>query len=1336
MAKYIKSHSNYRLSSNHQDTKKGTILERDISTIGGVDTFATGQSTIYSSGNFVMTINNESSASRHVLKRGWLANSESGDTWNADVLENYTSDINGSVEKSIQMKNDFMDLRAFSCYGSLYNLVQSSITDILERYPYEIYTGTGDIEYKIHKLEATIDASRFGYSGDVKTNSASYYVDTNFIEYMTSGTPVTYVSGYTNNLYEISNPANIDMHTTMIDDIDIKNELRYFANGGSDNYSLFYDEYSTNPIDGYSFSWKSVQENVHKQSNTLRRITITPKTGKDYLNSHEIVTFTGTTIITSVSYKGKVVTFDKSKKYYNGDVIYLRYKDGNFSISEIYCPEPGDYVATITLTPTFGKPIEIFAFRDNDLSIKYLVERDNLFIHIRPKPSLGFYDDFIDSSDMFQRALLGVFTGQKNTAKFEILDENDGITTKSIQTFILPIGDGGYNLDTGGIPMRTYIQSLARIGARYDEYYTDNMYRNMTHESLKNFDWTRDFNGNDNDYENSYIENGERFKSIIRIMGYVFDQEKSYIDTIKNVNTITYDNRSNLSDYFLSDSLELDGWDVVTIHPFDLKEFDRENGEEISPSEWSEISQRNNHYTRKFSENVTEILTPFKYNEGGWIETCESGTPISYYIENDNGKAYHVDSDGVVRNVIRNYSNDDEYTVPDISNAFMKRLKINSKHILRKKGTIEGVESLLSLFGFKSKRWFSALDTTRTKGKFEKKYNANLERKLPFDYEINEYVGFAAPIKETWDKTHNMYQVDYYNTAKTIPYNTESYINGIYIPYQGLPVSYRDIDGRYIASHFVEGQLQFYETTNENDPNNCTDENGRLVNARRLYPDFESNGIYDGDMYYQMHGGWISYWPYSFDTNSDAVINYSGKANKETLRNVKQVKDLEKLLSQPIQELREGSVYYVNELKKDYAVMDGQLYELFYENNGDDTIYRYFYVTVFGGSVSIGNTLFTDYITISNPYSQTGEATYYLPSCENGFMLRIYYTPSEEKPFKIYGYSDISYYRVTNNDGIVAEEPCDSDDYGAKIKYNNEIYVEDVKVFINGSYHTETNQYTHYFKLNNIYEPYVLSENGWKQLRYSDPEYLKASSIVDNYKGNNPHSGGYGYDNGHEYMFRFTRLFKYPLENDLFNEDCFSEATTEYSTIYDIGFSGLTNPDIDMKDYSSYLHKDKKIHSFCDKLTNKLKNKPIGTSVTYKKNANGHYQKIKKYLYLNDYDIESKSSLSGITDYEFVKDIPDADGVSSQIVNTKVVDIKFYLQCEDFYSKECQEEIKFIQDKVMPYVEQMLPSTAIIRLKMYVHPFNWVLDGDDIHDTGKWHDYFYWSEDGKWIDGE
>ena len=75
MPKYIKSHSNYRLSTKHQSVRNGTVLERDISTVGGVNSFATGQSTIYSSGNFIMTVNNTASASRHIVKKGWLPNS-------------------------------------------------------------------------------------------------------------------------------------------------------------------------------------------------------------------------------------------------------------------------------------------------------------------------------------------------------------------------------------------------------------------------------------------------------------------------------------------------------------------------------------------------------------------------------------------------------------------------------------------------------------------------------------------------------------------------------------------------------------------------------------------------------------------------------------------------------------------------------------------------------------------------------------------------------------------------------------------------------------------------------------------------------------------------------------------------------------------------------------------------------------------------------------------------------------------------------------------------------------------------------------------------------------
>lgn len=159
MPKYIKSHSNYRLRTKHQDVKDGTVLERDISTVGGINTFATGQSTIYSSGNFIMTVNNSGGPSRHVTKKGWLPNSESGDTWNADVLRNYTSDVNGSKETNIVLRNDFMDLRSFACYGSLYGLIQTTVGQIIDTFPYELYTGTGSGNVMKHRLVTTVDGS-------------------------------------------------------------------------------------------------------------------------------------------------------------------------------------------------------------------------------------------------------------------------------------------------------------------------------------------------------------------------------------------------------------------------------------------------------------------------------------------------------------------------------------------------------------------------------------------------------------------------------------------------------------------------------------------------------------------------------------------------------------------------------------------------------------------------------------------------------------------------------------------------------------------------------------------------------------------------------------------------------------------------------------------------------------------------------------------------------------------------------------------------------------------------------------------------------------------------
>lgn len=1217
MPKYIKSHSNYRLRTKHQDVKDGTVLERDISTVGGINTFATGQSTIYSSGNFIMTVNNSGGPSRHVTKKGWLPNSESGDTWNADVLRNYTSDVNGSKETNIVLRNDFMDLRSFACYGSLYGLIQTTVGQIIDTFPYELYTGTGSDNVMKHRLVTTVDGSSFDYKGNV--NSEGYSVQKNFFELGDSGTPVTYVS-FNENMYEVSNPGGIDIHTRIVDEKSVSNPLKHFANGGYLNYSLFLDTDDESPSDGYYFKWNSEPNSIDVYDNLEGDMLEIPKIGFTYpnftLNIKEDVTIYN------------IFCFEKdhfleNANFKKGDTVYCRVVGDDIKFSSKYCPEVGDYIAKVTLTALLDDDdvetnITIYAFIGNDLNVSYVVPEENLFVHIRPRPSLCAYDDFVDNSTMFGKCLLGVFSGEKNKANFEVMHEGEMGVYKTSESFNLPIGPGGYNISSGGYDIERYIQSLAKIGLEYDEKYTDNMYRLMTHESLKNFDWTRNFNGNDDGMNNEYVENGEKFKSMIHILGYVFDNEKGFIDCISTTNTLTYDNRSNTPDYFITDLLENDGWEVTAIYPFELKEYDRKNGNEVHKSYWSDINQKSNYYDRKFHENTTDIIKPYGTDEGGFYMECDTMVKVPSY----SGQAYYV-KDGIVNNVIRNYHNDTEYTMPDVNNEFMKRLRINSRNILSKKGTIEGIESILSLFGLKSKRWYDSLDENT-----KNRYSKNLNNKKPFDFDITEYTLFTPPIKEGWDEMRSMYKIDFYNSCKTIPYNTQSYINGVYIPYQGIPVAYRDVSKLLIGK---DGEIP---NTSDNEKNAYKDENGNAVKARRLYPYFSNNGIYDGDMYYQMYGGWMRYKPYRFDINGKIV----SEGYKETLRNIRQVDDLNDLVSQPSSDMYDGLIYYVNDISVNYAIINGEIYKMYDEFDGNKH-YMYFNVEVYGATVSVGGEMIYGCINVSD---RSENRKYDLSIYENGTQIKVYYTGDMEKPFTI------------QSSDTMADD-------------NNDIPDIDMAVFIDGSLGGNTN----YFRLESAEYCDKIGGYGWSQLSDDDGDYLMISGIVDKFDGNNPHIGNLAYDGGYEYVSRFSNLFKYASENELFDNSCFTDIEAAYEDINSIGFNGIS--DNSKKTYMEFLHKDRKVHSFMNLM-----------------HMDGNDTK---------YDTSSSEYISSINDYGFVKNIVGADGVTLQIVNTKVIDIDIYLSSSKEYSKEYQEEVKFMQDRVMPYLEQMMPPTAIVNVR-------------------------------------
>ena len=74
---YIKSHSNYVLKKKHQNlTNGGSVFERDITTIGGLNQFAPGQKPIYRSGNFIITVNKDLSLTKEYGSSDWVKNGD------------------------------------------------------------------------------------------------------------------------------------------------------------------------------------------------------------------------------------------------------------------------------------------------------------------------------------------------------------------------------------------------------------------------------------------------------------------------------------------------------------------------------------------------------------------------------------------------------------------------------------------------------------------------------------------------------------------------------------------------------------------------------------------------------------------------------------------------------------------------------------------------------------------------------------------------------------------------------------------------------------------------------------------------------------------------------------------------------------------------------------------------------------------------------------------------------------------------------------------------------------------------------------------------------------
>ena len=701
----IKSHSNYVLKKKHQNVSDGTIWERDITTIGRANFFAPGQQPIFRDNNFIITVRNDNTVSNQYNRGGWK-DSGNGDVWTLQTISAITSEYDDQNDTKIVLKQDYYDFCDFAYYGSLSELFRASITDIITRFPGELY-GSKDNVYYTH----------------VKT------VDGNRVE-------EEIVLGGTN-LYEVKNPFGIDIYSEKVPVG--KNPLKYFAENG-------YQEYE------------------YRSSDSAAPVAVT------------------------------------------------------YSRSDINsCAAAGTKIGEVTIN---GNTIEIWA--GNNGSVHYLCT--NSGFHIRPKEE-PYLTSFYNECDNFQKLLMNKDTTPKYKADFSVIKEDEYGYSREIRSFIFPTSSGGYNIDATSYGFNAYTNDLARIGEFYDERFTDNLWRAMTHEAIKNFDWTytREYDYGEGE---EYTLGGEKMQKALRIFAREFDEVKTYIDNITSVNRITYDDRANIPNYFLTDVCEDDGWDVIQVVPYETTDTAVCAKKNFVQNTKKEVQPYNNKITGKNGTDITngyfvvccsgdnpisDILCEYSSNTNYYVKVANTGE--TRYFEECGGKQ------GRVLNRIKSYTDQKKtYTYMDVNNEFLRRLKINSKYIWRNKGTEEGIEMILAMFGLKSKRWY------------EKQEACGYKRRN-WDYEIKEYTRFTEGLTDPWDACHSMHKYNWVNSTKTITYdyrtvsayNTKGAAGINYIPYQGLPVSYDDTGG-----------------------------------VRKLYPNFNKLEQYDGNPYYQMNGGWLS----------------------------------------------------------------------------------------------------------------------------------------------------------------------------------------------------------------------------------------------------------------------------------------------------------------------------------------------------------------------------------------------------------------------------------------------------------------------------------------------
>lgn len=340
------------------------------------------------------------------------------------------------------------------------------------------------------------------------------------------------------------------------------------------------------------------------------------------------------------------------------------------------CPEnnEGNLVQTVTITDFEENQHVLYGYYV-DGSVVFVTEDPELLI----KPNDTFIENYFRDLDGFARLLLTRETTPLYKSRFvtPIEKSEDESYVYVMREYTFP--SDGYCVSVNTPAFFSYVNDLYKIAEIFDNTWCDNLYRNMTHEAIKNFDWTytRDYAEGE---EQDYVVGGEIMADFLRVTGRMFDDLKRYIDGIRMTNTVSYDRNNNIDDAELSDRLELEGWDIVSTIP-----------SIVTSTEGSGFVN-----TETISNSDTAID---EYAAYSCVDQYSYKYPIQIKLleERSNGVTY---KDGTsLLPVWFSGLNTNNYTANEVDIEFMRQMMMCSKRLLQTKGTVQGVEMILGMFG-------------------------------------------------------------------------------------------------------------------------------------------------------------------------------------------------------------------------------------------------------------------------------------------------------------------------------------------------------------------------------------------------------------------------------------------------------------------------------------------------------------------------------------------------------------------------------------------------------------------------------------------------------------